>query len=136
MTVAKKIGLTLALLACASCSQMIGAKYDTPCDNEPLNALRHRLNHEHSGVRMAELPIDVIAAKREILISIAADKAKFGDMSPEEAERYVAYWREYIPDPFFNMHFYESIDMRKCALVPLARDGARQRPWKFSLPGR
>ena len=123
------------VLVCSSCSQMVGAKYDTPCDNEPLNALRHRLNHEHAGVRMADLPIDVIAAKREILISIAEDKAKFGDMTPEETESYVAYWREYMPDPFFNMHFYESIDMRKCALVPVARDTVRQRLWKFNLPG-
>ena len=129
---AAKCLATMILLT--ACSQMTGASYDTPCDNEPLNALRYRLNHEHKGVRLAELPIDVIAAKREILIGIAEDKAKFSGMSPEEAEDYVAYWREYIPDPFFNMEYYESIDMRACALGASGRDINRQRLWQSKLP--
>ncbi len=125
--------LPMVPMSLSACSQMIGSNYDTPCENEPLNTLRHRMNTEYQDVRMADVPVDVLAREREILVSIAEDKAKFENLSPDEVEGYKEYWRTHIPDPFTNLAYYESIDMRMCALVSPARESVRQRALQFKL---
>ena len=129
-----KLIVLLSFVPLVACSQMIGMDYDTPCDNEPLNTLRHRMNAEYQGVRMADVPMEVLAKEREILVSIAEDKAKFENLSPEEVEGYKEYWRTYMPDLFTNRAFYESVDMRMCALVSPARESVRQRALQFKSP--
>lgn len=132
-SIALKSALLMSLVSLAACSQMIGLNYDTPCENEPLNTLRHRMNVEYQGVRMADTPVDVLAKEREILVSIAEDKAKFENLNPDEVEGYKEYWRTYMPDPFTNRAYYESIDMRMCALVSPAHESVRQRALQFKL---
>lgn len=94
----------------AACAQAPEQAFDAPCDNTPLNSLRHLLDGDYEGVRMVDIPLEVLASERELLIGIAGQNA-----DAEKRESFTAHWQEQIPDPRIDMAFYESIDMRECS---------------------